>query len=44
MAPLTPRPGIMDIAPYVGGQSKDTSYKGKLSSNEFGHWALPGGC
>jgi len=34
MAPLTPRPGIMDIAPYVGGQSKDTSYKGKLSSNE----------
>ena len=34
MARLTPRPGIMDIAPYVGGQSKDTSFKGKLSSNE----------
>jgi histidinol-phosphate aminotransferase len=34
MAKLTPRPGIMDIDPYVGGQSKDTSFKGKLSSNE----------
>ena len=34
MAKLTPRPGIMDIAPYKGGMSKDTSFKGKLSSNE----------
>ena len=34
MDTLTPRPGIMDINPYVGGQSKDTSFKGKLSSNE----------
>ena len=34
MGTLTPRPGIMDIAPYKGGMSKDTSFKGKLSSNE----------
>jgi len=34
MSKLTPRPGIMDIAPYIGGMSKDTSFKGKLSSNE----------
>lgn len=34
MAKLIPRPGIMDIAPYIGGQSKDPSFKGKLSSNE----------
>ena len=28
------RPGILDLKPYVGGQSKDTSFEGKLSSNE----------
>lgn len=29
-----PRQGILDIEPYMGGQSKDTSFEGKLSSNE----------
>lgn len=29
-----PRPGILEIEPYKGGQSKDTSFDGKLSSNE----------
>ncbi|MEN3952620.1 histidinol-phosphate transaminase [Iodidimonas sp. SYSU 1G8] len=29
-----PRPGVLDIEPYQGGKSKDTSYVGKMSSNE----------
>lgn len=29
-----PRPGILDIEPYKGGEAKDTSFEGKLSSNE----------
>lgn len=29
-----PRQGILDINPYKGGESKDTSFEGKLSSNE----------
>jgi len=29
-----PRQGILDINPYTGGKSKNTSFDGKLSSNE----------
>ncbi|MEN3975000.1 histidinol-phosphate transaminase [Emcibacter sp. SYSU 3D8] len=29
-----PRPGVLAIEPYQGGKSKDTSFIGKLSSNE----------
>ena len=29
-----PRPGVMEINAYQGGKSKDTSFEGKLSSNE----------
>ena len=29
-----PRPGVLDIHAYQGGKSKDTSFEGKLSSNE----------
>ncbi len=29
-----PRPGVLDIEPYQGGKSKDTSFVGKMSSNE----------
>ena len=29
-----PRPGVLAIEPYQGGKSKDTSYVGKMSSNE----------
>ncbi len=29
-----PRPGILEIEAYQGGKSKDTSFEGKMSSNE----------
>jgi histidinol-phosphate aminotransferase len=29
-----PRPGVLDIEAYQGGKSKDTSFEGKMSSNE----------
>ncbi|MGE0665006.1 MAG: histidinol-phosphate transaminase [Sphingomonadales bacterium] len=29
-----PRPGVLGIEPYQGGKSKDTSFVGKMSSNE----------
>jgi histidinol-phosphate aminotransferase len=29
-----PRPGVLAIQPYQGGKSKDTSFVGKMSSNE----------
>lgn len=29
-----PRPGILEIEPYKGGESKETGFDGKLSSNE----------
>lgn len=40
--PLEPRPGIMDIAPYVPGKSKSTAKRTiKLSSNESALGASP---